>query len=84
MRYSQVLNAQVTFIPIGNVVRTTNRQVCDGAGDGHHWVLLVNTAVHLQQAQENVLGSPGPQDRLHWSLLGRKQNTILGVPDQIF
>lgn len=46
-RYSQALSTQVAFIPIGDVVRTTNRQVRDGARDGHHWVLLVNAAVHL-------------------------------------
>lgn len=55
MRYSQVLNTQVAFVPVGDVVRPTNRQVCDGAGDGHQWVLLVNAAVHLRQTQENVL-----------------------------
>lgn len=47
MGYSQALSTQVAFIPIGDVVRTTNRHVCDGARDSHHWVLLVDAAVHL-------------------------------------
>lgn len=47
VRYSQALSTQEAFIPIGDVVRTTNRHVCDGARDSHHWVLLVNAAVHL-------------------------------------
>ena len=53
--YSQALGTQVAFIPVGDVVRTTNRQVCDGAGDGHHRVLPVNAAVHLQPTRENAL-----------------------------
>lgn len=56
-RYSQAFGTQVAFIPIGDIVRTTNRHVRDGARDGHHWVLLVNAAVHLWETQENVLPS---------------------------
>lgn len=52
MRYSQGLSTQQAFVPIGDVVGATDRHVGDGAGDGHHWVLLVNVAVHLCQTPE--------------------------------
>ena len=62
MRYSQVLSTQQAFVPIGDVVGTTDRHVGDGAGDGHHWVLLVNVAVHLcQTAEKHPALLPAPK-----------------------
>lgn len=66
MKYSQGLSTQVTFIPVGDVVRTTNRQVCDRARNGHHRVLLIYAAVHLVRHKRMCCFAHRPQMSLFW------------------
>lgn len=49
--YSQALSTQVALVSVGDVVRTTDGLIGDGAGDGRHGIVLVNTAVHLWLTQ---------------------------------
>lgn len=50
-RYSQALSTQVAVVSVGDVVRTTDGLIGDGAGDGRRGIPLVNTAVHLWLTQ---------------------------------
>jgi hypothetical protein len=66
MTYLQDFGTQQACIPIGDVVSTTHWQICDGAGDGHHRILLVTAAVHLVRHKNMSFFSARSQVRLPW------------------